>query len=185
MQSQVISDSFTINHSDALYLAQQISIDLTALSQAYPEVLSPGEAMSLFMSYSTFLVNYAVTTLGFSIYDPSNVNLVYHEYRYEVLYEGNVQKLNSVRHPIGRGGKPVNKVWLPASAKFTPWVVWSPRMLRLSIPEQERIVSGTRWDIPSQGSTFIRRFEGNNWNSLGFYGSGNPGGSGNEYRRDH
>lgn len=183
MRSQVFAESFTVSQADVLYVAQQINSDLMALSQAYPHLLPIAEAMSLFISYSTFLNNAAISYLGFTVHDPSTGNLVYHEYRYEVLYGGDVRSFNPSGQPTGRGGRPVNRVWLPASAQFTPWLNWSSRMLQLSIHEQEQIVSATGWDIPSRCSTFPRRFEGGNWSSLGFYGRGNIGTNVNEYRR--
>src|SRR5690242_6383236 len=149
MKSQVVVESYTIGQADVLYVAQQISSDLAALSQAYPTLVSPIEALNLFKSYSTFLHNMAIKHLGFTISDPNAQNLVYHEYRYEVLYGGEVRSLNPNGQAMGTGGKPVNLMWLPASARFTPWLNWSDRMLRLSIYEQQQIVNGTQWDVPS------------------------------------
>lgn len=183
MRSQVYTESYTVSQADVLYVAQQINSDLMALSQAYPNLLPIADAMSLFNSYSTFLNNAAISNLGFTVHDPPTGNLVYHEYRYEVLYGGDVRSVNPQGQPMGRGGRPVNRVWLPASAKFTSWLTWSNRMLQLSVYEQEQIVSGTGWDIPSRCSVFNRRFEGGSWSSLGFYGRGNIGTNVNEYRR--
>ncbi|HEY1349475.1 MAG TPA: hypothetical protein VGF67_07625 [Ktedonobacteraceae bacterium] len=183
MRSQVFAESYTVSQADVLYVAQQMNADLMALSQVYPFVLPITRAMSLFISYSTFLNNAAVSYLGFTIHDPGAGNLVYHEYRYEILYGGDVRSSNPTGQPLGRGGRPVSQSWLPASVQFIPWLNWSNRMLQLSIPEQEQIVSGTEWVIPSQCVTFHRRFEGGSWSSLGFYGRGNLGTNINVYSR--
>lgn len=183
MRSQVFVESYTISQADVLYVAQQINADLAALSQAYPHVLPTARAMNLFISYSTFLNNAAISDLGFTIHDPSRGNLVYHEYRYEILYGGDVRSLNPTGQPMGRGGRPVNYVWLPTSVQFTPWLTWSNRMIQLSIPEQVQIVSGTEWVIPLYSATFHRWFDGGSWSNLGFYGRGNIGVNGSIYSR--
>lgn len=164
MPSQVYTDTIAVSQVDVLFVGQQINLDLIELSKAYPDKLSLESAMRFFNSYTTFLLNAAVTRLGFSIYDPLAYNLVYHEYRYDVSY-GNVAS-------GGRGGRPVTRHWLPRSATFTPWVAWSNKMLNLPEDRQQKIVAGTKWNIPFRNGTFNGRYEGGNWTSGGSYGRG-------------
>ena len=134
------SKTFTLEHMDVLYIAQQINSDLTALNKAYPETLTMDRAMSLFNSLTIFLANYAVSEIGYSVHDLDDNNLVYLEFQYHVVYDG-----------IGRGSKggyPIEKTRIPHSAKFTVWVVWSSTMLELSESKQEQIVNGTGWSMP-------------------------------------
>jgi len=182
MQSQVLTQTYVIGQADVLYVAQQVLNDLRALSQAYPRVLTNEAVMDLFNSITTFLYNDAISELGFTIHDPLKGNRVYHEYRYEILYGDAVLPFNPGGQAVGRGGKPVTSVYLPASAKFDPWVVWSAEMLGRSEWEQENIVSGTHWDIPSRCKPFTRRFEGGSWVEFGFYGRGYLGVKGSEFR---
>lgn len=164
MPSQVYTGAVAVNQADVLYVGQQINRDLIELSKAYPDKLPLEKAVRYFNSYTTFLLNAAITELGFSIYDPLARNLVYHEYRYEVHY-GSVTT-------GGQGGHRVARVWLPASATFTPWVAWSEEMLSLPEDHQEQIVAGTEWNIPSKNGTFNGRYDNGNWSSGGSYGRG-------------
>lgn len=182
MRSVVISDSFTVQQADVLYVGQQINLDLQALSKAYPDIVSSDRVMNLFNSYITFLYNYAVSQLGFSINDPANSSLVYHEYRYKVLYGGDIATVNPDRGRHGRGGRPVQAVWVPKTAVLTPWVSWSSYMVGLSKAEQTRIVSGTGWSVPEEGPSFRGTYKGGDWSNLGLYASGSIGVSGKEYR---
>lgn len=175
MTSRSVTESLSITQGDVLYVGQQINLDLIALSNAYPTVLSKDRAMNLFNSYTTLLYNNAVSSIGFSIYDPRDGNLVYHENRYKVLYGDAVREINPSGRGVGRGGKPVQPVRLPSSATFTAWVMWSSRMLGLSVPEQERIVSGTGWDIPGKNPKFVGEYRGGKWTSTGFIGRGGIG----------
>ncbi|MCL1475027.1 hypothetical protein [Argonema antarcticum] len=174
MKSLVISTSLSITGADVLYVGQQINLDLQALSKAYPKIISLDYAVKLFNSYTTFLINNAVSDIGFSLYDPANENLVYHEYRYKVVLGVDVRSVTKGNR-LGTGGKPVETVWVPSSAAFTPWVIWSPTMLNLSKEQQRSIVSGTKWLIPGEGSTFKGKYEGGIWSSLGLYASGDLG----------
>lgn len=183
MQSQVISETYNITQADVLYVAQQVLADLRSLSQAYPRILSLDRAMDHFNSISNFLHNNAISELGFTIHDPLANNLVYHEYQYAILYGDAVRPFNPKGAAVGRGGKPVTPVRLPASAKFNAWVIWSPAMLSLSEWEQQNIVSATEWDIPSRGTAFNRRFVGGTWGDLGFYGRGYLGAKGKEFTK--
>ena len=183
MQSYVISRSFTVEQVDVLYVAQQINRDLQSLSRAYPRILSTEDAMDLFNAYVTFLSNYAVKRLGFSIYDPAQSNLVYHEIRYEVLYGGDVASINPSGGRSGRGGIPIDAVWVPKTAKFSAWVVWSSHMLTLPKERQSQIVSGTGWLIPGRGSSFNGSYRGGTWSSIGSYVSGKIGATGKQYRK--
>jgi hypothetical protein len=173
--SQSATIAVTVTQVDVLYVGQQINLDLQALSEAYPDKLSLQRATSLFNSYTTFLYNYAISTLGFSLYDPSNKNLVYHEYRYEISYGGQVSRR-------GTGGQPVRRVWLPSSVTFQAWVIWSNHMLNLPIQEQRRIVQGTGWNIPGQNGTFNGQYVSGTWSDLGGYSSGALTAKHREYR---
>ena len=163
--SRVFTETIVISQTDVLYVAQQINLDLLELSKAYPEKLPPEKAQRFFNSYTTFLLHSAVDRLGFSIHDPVPSSLVYFEYRYDVRYGGSVVA-------GGRGGRPINRAWLPASAIFTAWVDWSQRMLNLSKQDQEKIVAGTDWDIPERNPIFSGRYDGGNWSSGGSYKRG-------------
>ncbi|CBN53560.1 MULTISPECIES: hypothetical protein [Kamptonema] len=174
MKSIVISTSISITGNDIIYVAQQVKRDLKSLSKAYPNLLSSDEADDLEDNFMTLLINNAVSDIGFSIYDPTNSNLVYHEYRYKVLLGGDVTSVTNGGRQ-GTGGKPVEAVWIPSSAVFTSWVIWSDTMSNLSKEQQRSIVSNTRWSIPGENSSFQRRYEGENWSSLGLYASGNLG----------
>lgn len=174
MESFVTSTSLSITQNNVLYVGQQINLDLQALSKAYPRIIPLDYAVELFNSYTIFLYNTAVSDIGFSIYDPANENLVYHENRYKIVLGIDVRSV-TMRENRGIGGAPVERVWVPSSAAFTPWVIWSSTMLNSSKEEQRRIVSGTKWLIPGEGSTFKGKYEGGIWSSLGLYGSGDLG----------
>ena len=165
MRSQVISESFTVAHVDVLYVAQQVNLDLQALSKAYPRLLSLDRAINLFNSCTTFLVNYAVSKIGYCVHDPKQSNLVYHELRYEVLYGGDVSAISPGGRRIGKGGHPIESIRIPDSAVFTPLVWWSSHMLGLSEAEQEQIVSGTGWTIPRLSTGFNGTYQGGAWSS--------------------
>ena len=176
MATRVIatSISFTVEKVDVLYVAQQINMDLTALSKTYPKILAMDRAMNLFNAGVTFLANYAVSEIGYSVHDPNQKNLVYHELKYQLSYGGNVTR-------GGKGGRPISAVWVPSSAKFTPWVIWSSTMLRLSEYKQRQIVSGTNWNIPGKNGVFRGRYDGGNWKNGGDYRSGGIRASAREY----
>ncbi|MBD2183858.1 hypothetical protein H6S82_31075 [Planktothrix sp. FACHB-1355] len=184
MKSLVVSESISVTQNDVLYVAQQLTRDLKALSKAYPNLLSIDYASDLQDSFTTFLYNNAITELGFSIYDPANSNLVYHEYRYKVLYGGDVVSVNPSGGRGGRGGRSVEPVSVPSSALFIPWVKWSQTMMLLSEDEQRNIVIDTGWSIPGKGSSFQGKYEGGNWSNLGHYYSGSLGVSGLVYVRE-
>lgn len=167
MSSIVVTGTVSISHTDVLFVAQQINLDLIELSKAYSDKLSYERAAKLFNSYTTFLLNKAVNRLGFSIYDPADSDLVYHEYRYDVIYGGNVTG--------GKGGRPVTRVRVPASAIFLSWVFWSEEMKRLSPIQQAAIVKDTEWDIPGKNPSFNGRYSSGSWSSGGDYGRGSLG----------
>ena len=164
-------------------MAQQVNLDLQSLSRAYPNILSMTRATNLFNACTTFLANYAVKRMGFSIHDPNQSSFVYHELRYEVLYGGDVAAINPSGGRIGRGGIPIEAIWVPKTARFTPWVIWSSHMLSLPKHKQRQIVSGTGWSIPGEGSSFGGSYQGGNWSSIGSYASGNIGATGTQYRK--
>ena len=184
MRSQVISSSYSVEQVDVLYVAQQINRDLQSLSKAYPRLISIDRVLNLFNSYVTLLHNKALAELGFSIHDPSASNLVYHEYRYKVLYGGEVIAVSPDGRRMGTGGRPVKAVWIPSTARFAHWVIWSQGMLNLSESAQQRILSGTDWSIPGRNLPFNATYKGGSWNSSGSYASGRIGVSGKEYRKD-
>jgi hypothetical protein len=129
-----------ITQVDVLYVAQQINKDLTALSKAYPKILAMDRAMDLFNASVTFLANYAVSEMGYSVHHPNDNKLVYLDLQYQVARDG-IDKGN-------KGGYLIDKIQIPHFAKFTPWVVWSSTMFKLSEDEQKQIVSGTGWNMP-------------------------------------
>lgn len=180
MKSQVITDTFSVTQADVLYVAQQLNLDLQSLSKAYPSKLSLDYAMNLFNSCSILLYNFAVSHIGFSIHDPDQKNLVYHELRYEVVYGGDVVAIAPNGGRGGRGGRQINPVWVPNSAVFSPWVTWSQSMLSKSEYEQSQIVAGTLWGIPGKSGHFSLSYEGITWRNTGNYYSGNIGAKGSE-----
>lgn len=170
----------TITQNDVIYVGQQILCDLQELSKAYPKKLPGDKVLGLYNSYVTFLLSYAITRLGFSINNPRRRNLVYHEYRYEVDYSGGVPSAVG-----GRGGQPVTKIrWLPRSATFTSWVLWSDHMKNLSVREQEQIIQGTEWKIPGLNATFNGRYEDGSSYNRGHYQRGPLKVELTEYRRN-
>lgn len=186
MESYVISKSiaFTVEQVDVLYLAKQIYLDLRSLNKAYPKIIPSEYVYSLFDACSDFLANYAVKRIGFSIIDPKDNDLVYHELRYKVLYGGEVTVINPNKGRRGRGGIAIDAVWVPKTATFTAWVVWSSHMLNLSRIKQKNIVSGTDWSIPGEGSKFRGNYQGGNWSSIGSYASGNIGATGSLWKKN-
>lgn len=167
MSSIVLTGTVSVSHTDVLFVGQQINLDLRELRKAYPDKISEDRVTTLFNSYTTFLINKAVDRLGFSIYDPADSALVYHEYRYDVIYGSNVTG--------GKGGRPVTRVRVPGSAIFLSWVFWSEEMKRLSPAQQAAIVKDTEWDIPGKNPAFSGRYSGGNWSSGGDYGRGSLG----------
>ncbi len=184
MQSQVVSSSYSVEQVDTLYVGQQINLDLQSLSRAYPSLISINQVLNLFNSYVTFLHNKALSELGFCIHDPFASNLVYHEYRYKVLYGDEVRALSPDGRRTGTGGRPVKAVWIPSTARFTDWLIWSAQMESLSQVTQQRIVSGTGWNIPGRNQAFSATYKGGNWQAPGSYASGRIGVSGKEYRKE-
>lgn len=184
MSTQSFSSVVTINQVDVLYVGQQILRDLRAFSVAYPSVLSLDDVMDLNDSFTTFLYHDAVTKFGYTIHDPSQNNLVYHELRYEVLKGGEIaSSVPSRGEKGGTGGNPIIPVWIPSTVQFTPWIIWSSRMLNLTHTQQRQIVSGTGWNIPSESGTFKATYQGGNWGNLGVYYSGDLGVSGKHYTK--
>lgn len=181
MVTSNVTETRAITQADVLYVAQQLSNDLMAFSQAYRKQLAAEEAFELFGSYSNFMINSVILRLGFSICDPQQDNFVYHELRYHILYGGELRSLNPQGVAMGKGGARIDPVSVPRSAIFVPWVTWSPRMLELPVHEQELIVQGTKWDIPSRGSTFQARYEGGTWTRTGLYSRGGIGADGETY----
>lgn len=174
MQSFV--DAKTFSQNDILYVGYQINRDLQALSDAYPNILTPRYALGLSNSCTIFLSSNAVTHIGYSIYDPTNNNLVYHELLYKVQYDGDVKGGQN-----GGGGRAITSIRVPPSAKFTAWVKWSQTMLSLSEAAQEQIVSGTDWSIPRKGTPFYGTYVGGNWQDKGKYSSGALSAAAREY----
>ncbi len=175
------SDSFVVEQIDVLYVAQQVNLDLQAMSRTYPRLLSIDYAMNLFNSIVSFMANNAVKMIGFSIYDPKQENKVYHELKYAILYGRDVQAIAPQGGRGGTGGRPLAAVSIPASAQFMPWVIWSDNMLSLPKDKQHLIVSGTGWNIPGV-STFKGKYDGGHWHNTGNYYSGNIAAESKEYR---
>jgi len=172
----------TIEQVDIIFVASQVNKDIQSLSRAYPAILSLDQAVDLFNVLMAFMSNNAISAIGFTIYDPNDGNKVYHELKYQILYGRDVQPISQGSPRGGQGGQPVNAVWVPSTAKFTPWIRWSDHMLQLPTTEQQLIVQGTGWPSPNQGGSFIARYDGGHWNDIGNYFSGKIAASGKEYK---
>ncbi|MFI9813712.1 hypothetical protein [Saccharothrix variisporea] len=150
--SVVHSIDLTVTHNDVLYVSQQIQRDLLKMSECYPHLLSYKRITELNIGISTLLINDAVHTIGFSIHDPADRDLVYHELRYTISYTG-------VGPRGGVGGATITKLYIPATARFSAWVRWSSSMRALPVAKQKQVVAGTTWGVPGS-STFTARYEG-------------------------
>ncbi len=140
--SVVETVSVTVTQADVLYVSEQIKQDLLEFERLYPRLISTRDILQYDTAVSTFLLNYAISTIGFSVENPSMSHLVYHELRYNIT----IRAYTAPR--TGFGGATLSRVSIPASSRITAWVVWSPEMLALSATEQERIVAGTGWQRP-------------------------------------
>ncbi|WKZ40025.1 MAG: hypothetical protein QY328_17340 [Anaerolineales bacterium] len=175
------SESFAVEQVDVLYVAQQINLDLQSMSRTYPRLLSIDHAMNLFNSFVSFMANNAVKVMGFSIYDPKQDNKVYHELKYAILYGGDVQTVAPQGGRGGTGGRSIESVWIPTTAEFISWVIWSDHMLTLPQEKQRLIVSGTGWNTPGINS-FKGKYDGGHWYNTGNYYSGNIAAESKEYK---
>jgi hypothetical protein len=168
--------ALTITQADVLYVSQQIKRDLMELSDCYPALVSQRRINELDIAVGTLLFNDAVNAIGFAIEDPIADNLVYHELRYRISYNGEGQW-------TGIGGSTISPVPVPARAKLTPWVQWSQVMLSLPTDKQRQIVQGTGWGIPGS-STFRGRYGDSCFTCRATYGSGPLLAQAEEFRRD-
>ena len=171
--SVVQAVSLTVTHVDVLHIAQQIKRDLQEFRRIYPKLIDADRVLDLHDAMVTFLSNDAVTRIGFSIVDSAQQNLVLHELRYEISYSG-------IGPRVGVGGARIDAIHVPGTANMMPWVAWSPTMMALSSIEQSRIVQGTGWPVPGNG-TFNGRYEGT-WSSRGLYSSGALAAESQEFR---
>jgi hypothetical protein len=171
----VQSFDLTVTQADVLYVAQQIKRDLMALKSCYPGLLSADRILELHDALGTFLINDAVREVGYSVYDPLQSNLVYHELKYSISYSGSGGR-------VGLGGAQISRVDIPASSQFKPWVNWSARMLGLSPSEQRQVVAGTGWGIP--GSHYFHRQHRGSWTDRATYASGPLSAQAQEHRFD-
>jgi hypothetical protein len=175
----------TITAQDVLYVGQQITRDLTKIGDAYPNLINGDKILKLFQAITTFLIRNTVQKIGFSIHDPEQENLVYHEWIYVVL-QGDAIPENMRGKQQGKGGEepvvPVSK--LPQSARFQAWVIWSDEFLKLSDEQQKEVLDDTGWGAPGN-NPFKRTHK--DFTSLsvdGYYVSGQLGVELQTYRND-
>ena len=171
--SVVNSYTLTVTQADVLYVSHQITADLKKLAACYPRLLDSDEILRLNTAMGIFMLNDAVSRLGFSVEDPRDASLVYHELRYDIAYTGTGGRM-------GLGGGKLNPVWIPASAKFTPWVLWSTFMKGLPPSAQRQIVEGTGWNVPGS-NPFTPKYSVD-WTNRATYGSGALEAKSREYR---
>lgn len=166
--------SVAITQVDVLYVSQQIKRDLNALRDCYPGLLSDRWINDLDIAVGTFLFNDAISSLGFSVIDPADDDLVYHELRYVIEYSGEGSR-------TGMGGRSLAPVQIPRRVALTPWVVWSQSMLSLPFDKQRLIVQGTGWGAP--GSDLFRgRYRNDDFLFHATYASGPLAAQAQEYR---
>ncbi|MEU0792752.1 hypothetical protein ABZ342_21990 [Amycolatopsis sp. NPDC005961] len=178
--SVVQAMSLTVTQADVLYVSQQIKRDLGAMQQSYPRIVSWERINTLDLSFSTFLINDAVNTIGLSIEDPAQEHEVFHELRYAISYTGDGSRM-------GIGGRAITPVPVPSSARLTAWVRWSKHMRELPIDKQRQIIQGTLWGLPSVpgqggGRTFVGKYSGGQHTGYGTYASGPLSAQAEEYR---
>ena len=166
--------TITVTHVDVLHVTQQIKRDLQALMYAYPSLINANQVLDWHDAIVTFLANDAASSLGFSIFDPAENNLVLHELRYNIGYSGTGPR-------IGLGGAAITPIRISRTAKMSPWVVWSSTMLALTIAKQRQIVQGTGWELPGT-RTFRGRYSSGAWKSRSTYSSGMLAAEAQEYR---
>lgn len=169
-----IVETITVTHAEVLYVAGQITRDLRVWNQIYPKLVSADRMLSLNDAVNTFLSNDAVARIGFSVEDPGQQHLILHELRYEISYTGSGPR-------TGRGGAASTAVRVPATAKMTPWVVWSQTMLRLPVEQQRRVLEGTGWSVPGT-HTFNGRYVGGHWSGGPIYSAGVLSAESQQYR---
>jgi hypothetical protein len=144
MTSQVMT--VTVSHADVLYVVQQMKKDLLVLSGMYPDLLSKDKAYTCHDDACTFIMNNAVTSLWYTIADPANSHLVYHQLQYEISHSGSGSR-------VGLGGADVGIQTLPSTARFIEAVTWSATMLALPHDKQEEITRGTQWSRSGRPGT--------------------------------
>jgi len=170
--------SLNVTQVDVLYVSQQIKRDLGAMQHSYPRIVTWERINELDLSFSTFLINDAVATIGLSIEDPNQGHLVYHELRYAISYTGDGAR-------VGLGGRAITPVAVPAGARLTAWVLWSRRMRGLPLDKQSQIIQGTRWGLPSPpgGNGFVGKYTGGQHTPYSTYASGPLVAQVEEFRR--
>lgn len=138
--------SVTVSQADVLYVAQEIRRDLLTLSAAYPGLVEPNNITDLHDAISTFLLNGAVSAIGFAVIDPSRSNVVLVELRYEIAYTASGNQIEPQSRTI-------RSLQIPPGAKLAPWVAWSQRMRELTHEQQQQIVAGTGWGVPRSATS--------------------------------
>jgi hypothetical protein len=166
--------SITVTHVDVLHVAQQIKRDLQALRHAYPALIDADRVLDLHDAIVTFLSNDAINSLGFSVFDPRKDNLVLHELRYNINYNGSGPR-------IGLGGATVSPVRISRTAQMRAWVAWSSTMRALTTDRQRQILQGTGWGFPGT-SAFRGRYSSGSWTPRTIYSSGMLAAEAQEYR---
>lgn len=163
--SVVETVSVTVTQADVLYVSEQIKKDLLEFERLYPKLISTRDILQYDTAVSTFLLDNAVSAIGFSVENPNMSHLVYHELRYNITIRANAGPRT------GLGGATLRGVSIPPSARITAWVVWSPEMLELSASEQEHIVAGTGWRRPGLDN-FYPRYSDGSFGDRTAYGAG-------------
>lgn len=170
------SRSFSVTQADVLYVVQQMKRDLVRLKKSYTNLITSERILDLHDNLTTFLINSAVSEVGFAIHDGSPKKVIEREIRYTIRY------LDSPEGRGGTGGLSSEVVPIPTTAVFDPWVKWSQTMKNLTVDRQQKIVSGTGWGIP--GSTpFCGTYSGGTTFDLASYVSGLLAVDAREYRR--
>lgn len=173
MTSQVMT--VTVTHSDVLYVVHQIKKDLLALSTAYPSLLDKDRVYKCHEEACTFIMNNAVTCFWYTIDDPAESRLVYHQLRYEISYAGDGPR-------TGLGGAAMEKQVLPPTAVFSEAVTWSPTMRALPVAKQKEILEGTKWGLPGTTGSVEFTYKQGNWQDRGRYASGALSAHAREYK---
>lgn len=152
----VRTTTLSVTHADTLYIAQRIKRDLVVLSQAYPEFIDMEQVLHLYDAIVVFLMNDAVTRIGFSIKDPDQSDRVLYELRYEISYAAAARgegAAGNVQVPGAIDASVILSVRMPSRARMTPWVVWSASMLARSPANQRQILQGTGWEAPGSSAS--------------------------------
>lgn len=169
-----MTTTITITTTDVAFIGDQIIADLTQIQKAYPELLDAQKVLDANTWIKRFLWKNAISSIGISIYDPSDSNSVYDEWNYSIHYiEGIPAELVGKR--TGEGGATVKRLNIPEAAELTFYVRWTENFKNKSEEEQRLVVSGTGWDIPGKNPTFKADYSKCKRGDAGWYVNGGLG----------